>query len=292
MTNARRLRDLFEREKTVVVPGAYDVFSARVAEDSGFPVVYLGGFSISASVAGHPDWGLTTMNEMLTVATNAVNVLGIPAICDIDQGFGALTNFVRTIRCYENAGVAAVHFEDQPFPKKCSQQGSRSVIPIAEAAAKVRAAVETRSDPDFMLIARTDSKGPEGLDGLKRRMEAYLNAGADYCIFCEQTSTEELVEVGKAFPGRIIAFVGDAADNPACCLPASAYEEMGYKALFYCALGLCSAHLQVKRNYAVLRQSGHISSEYLKSNATTLRDAQGIADIAAWQALRDRYDML
>ncbi|MEF9604000.1 isocitrate lyase/PEP mutase family protein [Paracoccus sp. PXZ] len=292
MSNARALRRVFDEQKTVVVPGAYDAFSALLAQNAGFPVVYLGGFSISASATGQPDWGIATMNDMLNVATNAVNVVDIPAICDIDQGFGALTNFVRTIHNYEKAGAAAVHFEDQPFPKKCSQLGNRTVIPLHDAVARVRAAVETRTDPDFMLIARTDSKGTEGLDGLKRRMEAYLNAGADYCIFCEQTSIEELVEVGRAFPGRVIAFVGDVPDNEACCLPASSYEEMGYKALFYCALGLCSAHHKVRESYEFLRETGHLSSNYLQANATSLRAVQEICGISKWQALRDKYHML
>lgn len=276
----------------MVIPGAYDVLSSLLIQKTGFPVAYLGGFSISASMAGYPDWGLTTMSEMLSVAINAVNVLDVPVLCDIDQGFGALTNFVRTIHAYENAGVAAVHFEDQPFPKKCSQQSNRSVIPLSDAVTKVKAAVETRSDPDFMLIARTDSKGTEGIDGLKRRMEAYLNAGADYCIFCEQETEEELREVGEEFPGRVIAFVGDNASNPACCLPVTAYEEMGYKSLVYCALGLCSAMKQMQKNYESLHNLQHISSEYLAANMATLGEVQGLAKISQWQDLRDRYDML
>lgn len=292
MTPARKLREAFERQKIVVIPGAYDAYSALLVQEAGFSAAYLGGFSISASMTGHPDWGLATMSEMLSVAVNAVNALDIPVVCDIDQGFGALTNFVRTIRSYENAGAAAVHFEDQPFPKKCSQQSNRAVIPVEDAVTKIKAAVDARKNAEFMLIARTDSKGVEGLDGLKRRMESYLEAGADYCIFCEQTQESELVEVGREFPGKVIAFVGDVAENPACCLPVSAYEEMGYKALIYCALGLCSAHWQMKKNYEMLRNTGHISQAYLHENAVSLREVQRIAKLPAWQRLRDKYNML
>lgn len=292
MGNAANLRQLFEQQKTVAVPGAYDVYSALLAQKAGFPVVYLGGFSISASLAGYPDWGLITMSEMLAVARNAVDILDIPIICDIDQGFGALTNFTRTLHSYENAGVAAVHFEDQPFPKKCSQQKDRQIISREDAVTKIKAAVDTRTDPDFTLIARTDSKAVEGLDGLKRRMDAYLEAGADYCIFCEQETTDELIQVAEAFPGRVIAFVGDAADNPACCLPVSRYEEMGYKALFYCALGLCAAHHHVSKTYEQLQSSRQITSEFLKENLVTLKDVQETAKINEWQQLRDKYDML
>lgn len=292
MSQAEKLREVFERETIVVIPGAYDVYSALLIQEVGFQAAYLGGFSISASAIGHPDWGFSTMTEMLSVSINAVAALDIPVICDIDQGFGALTNFVRTVHCYEKAGVAAIHFEDQPFPKKCSQQPDRAIISENEAVKKIKAAVETRSDPNFMLIARTDSKEVEGMDGLKRRINSYLEAGADYCIFCEQTTEEELIEVGRVFPGKVIAFVGDAADNPACCLPVSAYEEMGYKGVMYCGFGLCSAHFQVKRNYENLYNRRHISSGYLKENAASLDEVQRTTNISRWQKLRDKYDML
>ncbi|MCO5089848.1 oxaloacetate decarboxylase [Bosea sp. (in: a-proteobacteria)] len=292
MSNARKMRDVFAKEKIVVIPGAYDALSALLVQKTGFPAAYLGGFSISASMAGYPDWGFTTMTEMLSVAVNAINVLDVPVLCDIDQGFGALTNFARTIHAYENAGVAAVHFEDQPFPKKCSQQANRAVIPLADAVAKVKVAVETRSNPDFMLIARTDSKGIEGLDGLKRRMGAYLDAGADYCIFCEQQTEEELRAVGEAFPGRVIAFVGDVPENPACCLPVSAYQEMGYKGLVYCALGLSAAYRGMQNSFEHLLRQRHVSSGDLTRNNTSLGEIQSLAKIKQWQELRDRFDML
>jgi methylisocitrate lyase len=292
MSNARKLREVFAQEKTVVIPGGYDALSALLVQKAGFSAAYLGGFSISASIAGYPDWGFTTMTEMLSVAVNAINVLDIPVVCDIDQGFGALTNFARTIHAYENAGVAAVHFEDQPFPKKCSQQSNRAVIPLADAVSKVKVAVETRSDPDFMLIARTDSKSTEGLDGLKRRIGAYLDAGADYCIFCEQQTEEELCDVAGTFPGRVIAFVGDVPENAACCLPVSDYEAMGYKALVYCALGLSAAYRGMESSFQHLRHQRHVSSDYLVDNNAPLGEIQSLAKIQQWQTLRDRFNML
>lgn len=291
-SNARNLRHVFARQKTLVIPGAYDAMSALLVQKTGFPAAYLGGFSISAGLVGYPDWGFATMTEMLSVATNAVNALEIPVVCDIDQGFGALTNFTRTIRAYENAGVAAVHFEDQPFPKKCSQQSDRSVVPLADAVAKIKVAVETRADPDFMLIARTDSKQSEGLDGLKRRIDAYLEAGADYCIFCEQETERELREVAGAFPGRVIAFVGDVPENAACCLPVSAYEEMGYKGLIYCALGLSAAYRGMQTSFEKLQRRRHISSSDLCESNGSLGDIQSLAGIGRWQSLRDRFEML
>lgn len=292
MTNAKKLREVFKENRIVVAPGAYDAYSALLAQKAGFSVAYMGGFSISASKTGYPDWGFSTMDEMLSASIHAVNVLDIPVIADIDQGFGALTNFVRTIHEYENAGIAAVHFEDQPFPKKCSRQPNRTIISIEDNVAKIKAAVETRTNPDFMLIARTDSKDVEGLEGLKRRMDAYLNAGADYVIFCEQTEEEELIEVGKEFPGKVIAFVGDVSENKAACLPVSIYEEMGYKGLFYCALGITSAHQQILKNYETLYNTGHLTSDYIRNNTVSLDEVQGTVKLPKWQALRDKYNML
>ncbi len=291
MSNGQKMRAVLERAPTTIIPGAFNAHSALLAQEAGFETVYLGGFSISASI-GYPDWGLATMDEMLSVATSTVRSVDLPVLCDIDQGFGALTNFVRTIHAYEKAGVAAVHFEDQPFPKKCSQQSERAVIPLEDAVAKVRAAVETRSDPGFILIARTDSKSVEGIDGLKRRMAAYLDAGADYCIFCEQSSEEELVQVGREFPGRVIVFAGDTADNPAWCLPVSTYGDMGFKAVMYCALGLSAAHKQIANTYKGLLENGGVSSAFLKEKAVSLQEVQKLVKLPGWQDLRDRYRML
>lgn len=291
-TNAQKLRSIFDKEPIVVIPGAYDALSTLIAQNLGFGAAYLGGYSISASKIAAPDWGFATMTEMQDVAVNARNVLDIPLLCDIDEGFGSLTNFVRAIQSYEDAGVAAVHFEDQPFPKKCSQQTNREVIPLEEAVKKVKAAVETRRDPNFMLLARTDSKGVEGIDGVKRRISAYLEAGADYAIFCEQSSVEELAAVAAEFPGRVVAFVEDTPDNPGSCLPVSTYEEMGYKGLVFCALGLRAAYQNVERSFGQLFETGHLSEEYVALNMAPLSTVNNATKTPRWQAVRDKYAML
>lgn len=288
----KQLRDIFEKESIVVIPGAYDTLSSLLVQQLGFKSAYLGGFSISASKLGVPDWGLATMTEMLEAAKAATNALDIPLITDLDQGFGSLTNLVRAIRDYEAAGVAAVHFEDQSFPKKCSQQPSRDIIPMEKASAKIKAAVETRNNPDFMLLARTDSKAVEGINGVKRRIEAYLNSGADYAIFCEQTSEEELFEVAKEFPKRVIAFVEDNPVNPGTCLPISAYDEMGYKALVYCALGLRAAYSHVTHVFQTLLDHEQLTNDFVAAEIASLEQVNGTTQLDEWQRLRDNYAML
>lgn len=275
-----------------MIPGGYDAFTMALAETTGFKIGYLGGYSMAASLTRSPDWGLITMTEMIHQVINAVNAVNIPLITDIDQGFGALTNFVRTIHAYENSGAAAVHFEDQPFPKKCSLMPGRTVIPVDENVKKIKAALETREDPDFVLIARTDAQLSEGLDGVLRRMDAYLNAGADFTIYCEQESEKDVETVGSKFPGRVIIFAGDAPGVEAFYLPAATYREMGYAAIIYCAAALSAAHKAVKNLLVEMQQQGGLSMEWYQEHCCTVHENNAVSRIKDWQALRDSCNML
>ena len=292
ISNGKKLRNLIASEKCPMIPGGFDAFTMALAETTGYKAGYLGGYSMAASLTRTPDWGLITMTEMIHQVINAVNAVNIPIITDIDQGFGALSNFVRTIHAYENSGAAAVHFEDQPFPKKCSLMPGRTVISVEENVKKIQAAVETREDPDFVLIARTDAQMPEGLDGILRRMDAYLNAGADFTIYCEHESEKDVETVGTKFPGRVIIFAGDAPGNTAWYLPAATYREMGYAAIIYCAAAFSAAHKAVKNLFVEMQQQGGLSMECHKKYCYTVNDNNDVSKIKAWQALRDKYNML
>ncbi len=292
MTNAKKLRIALEEEKCLVVPGGFDAFTMALAETAGFKAGYLGGYSLSASITRTPDWGLITMTEMLNAAINAINTVNIPLVCDIDQGFGALSNFVRTIHAYEQAGVAAVHFEDQPFPKKCSLMQGRTVIPIEDNVKKIRAAIETREDSDFVLLARTDAQQTEGRDGILRRIDAYLEAGVDYCIYVEYENEEDLTVVGREFPGKVFAFTGDAPEIPACYFPFKAYGEMGYKAIIYCAPAFCAAHKAIRDLFKTMKEEGQLTLNYHLDHCCNLNENNTVNRIEKWQALRDKYDML
>jgi 2-methylisocitrate lyase-like PEP mutase family enzyme len=295
VTNAKKLRTILS-EGFQVIPGGYDAFSIALVEATGFKAGYLGGYSLAASVTRFPDWGLITQTEMLNTAINSVNAVNIPIVCDIDQGFGALSNFARAIHVFENAGVAGVHFEDQHFPKKCGMMAGRTVIPLEENVKKIKAALEIRNNPDFVLIARTDSQATEGLDGVLRRFSAYLEAGADYCIYFEAQSEEELRIVAREFPGRIIAFIADiphpAHPLPFGHLPFADYAGMGFAGVINCAAAFGAAHKAVKALYQTMMESGQLSLEYFQEHCCTYMENNEISRIGEWEELRQKYDML
>lgn len=188
-TPRARLRELLGAGEPLVAPGAYDALSARLVEQAGFSAVYMTGFGTTASLIGRPDVGLLSGSEMVDNAARIVSAVDVPVIADADTGYGNAINVLRTVRAYEQAGVAGIHLEDQVMPKKCGHLSGKSVIAKEEMVGKVRAAASARSDEDFLLIARTDAAAASGLDDAIDRAEAYAEAGADV-LFVEAPTDE------------------------------------------------------------------------------------------------------
>ncbi len=201
-----RLRALLESGQTIVAPGAFDPLSARLVEEAGFPAVYMTGFGTSAALIGRPDVGLLTMTEMAGNAGRIAACVDIPVIADADTGYGNPLNVIRTVQTYEAAGVAGIHIEDQVAPKKCGHMEGKQVIPAEEMVQKVRAAVEARARPEFVIIARTDARAPEGLERALRRGRMYREAGADVLFIEALTSDAEAEEAVRALPGVPLLF--------------------------------------------------------------------------------------
>src|SRR5262245_22295166 len=172
------LRELLAAPDIVVAPGVYDGLSARLAARAGFAAVYATGGGIARSM-GYPDLGLVSMTEVVARLALIAEQAGVPIIADADTGYGNALNTRRAMREFERAGVAAIHLEDQVFPKRCGHYDDKSVIPAAEMAQKLRAARDAASDPDLVLIARTDALAVEGLAAALERAEIYGDAGAD-----------------------------------------------------------------------------------------------------------------
>jgi carboxyvinyl-carboxyphosphonate phosphorylmutase len=187
-----RLRELLAGTTPLVAPGAYDALSARLVEQAGFDAVYMTGFGTSASQIGRPDVGLLSGSEMVDQVRRIVDAVDRPVIADADTGYGNAINVIRTVRAYEQAGVAALHLEDQVMPKKCGHMSGKAVIPVEEMAGKIRAAAEARRDPDLVLIARTDAAAVHGLDDAIARARAFAAAGADV-LFVEAPTSEEAI---------------------------------------------------------------------------------------------------
>jgi 2-methylisocitrate lyase-like PEP mutase family enzyme len=201
-----RLRELLESGAPVVAPGAYDALSARLVEAAGFPAAYMTGFGVTASLIGRPDVGLLTMSEMVDAARRIVSAVRVPVIADADTGYGNALNVIRTVREYETAGVAALHLEDQVAPKRCGHLEGKQVVPVETMVDKVRAAVTARTNPDLVLIARTDARAVEGVGAAIERARCYREAGAD-ALFVEALQSEaEIEQVASEFAGMPLLF--------------------------------------------------------------------------------------
>jgi 2,3-dimethylmalate lyase len=206
--NGRRptLRERFDTGEMVLAPGCYDALGARLIEEAAFPAAYMTGFGSAASRLGRPDVGLMSLPEMVDNARRIVDAVDIPVIADADTGYGNSINVIRTVREYEAAGVSAIHIEDQVMPKKCGHMEGKQVVPAAEMEAKIAAAVAARASPEFMIIARTDARVVEGLDGALDRARLYREAGAD-ALFVEATQTTgEIEAIAAAFPDVPLLF--------------------------------------------------------------------------------------
>ena len=229
---AARLRQLLDSGQTIVAPGAFGPLAARLVEEAGFAAVYMTGFGTSAALLGRPDVGLLTMTEMADNAGRMAACVDIPVIADADTGYGNPLNVIRTVDVYEAAGVAGIHIEDQVAPKKCGHMEGKLVIGAEEMAQKVRAAVDARTDPDFVIIARTDARAVEGLDSALDRARRYRDAGAD-ALFIEALVSEAEIEAAvRAFPDVPLLFNwAEGGKTPPVGL--ARLTELGYRIVIF-----------------------------------------------------------
>jgi 2,3-dimethylmalate lyase len=191
-----RMRELLARKEMTVAPFTFDCLQAKLAEQAGFEAIYMTGFGTSAS-RGFPDLGLMTMTEMVANVRALANAVKIPLIADADTGYGNPMNVFRTVREYEDAGAAAMHIEDQVFPKRCGFLAGKQVIPMEEMLPKVRAACDARRDRNLVIIARTDALAVNGWDDVNRRCRAYREAGADMVFVDGIRTRDDLMNCAK-----------------------------------------------------------------------------------------------
>src|SRR6201981_3169778 len=225
MTPRQRMRALISRRGYTMVPGAYDTLTARLVEQAGFEAGYLTGGGYSRA-HGYSDLGLLTLSENVRFIGLTVEAVAIPVIADADTGYGNAINVIRTVREYEKSGVAAFHIEDQVAPKKCGHYEGKEVISQAEMVGKIKAAVDTRQDPDLVIIARSDARAVEGLKASIDRVTAYLEAGADVGFVEAPQNVEELRIVGRQVKGPALANVFEGGKTP--MLPARELDAMGF----------------------------------------------------------------
>lgn len=227
MSTSRRLRELLDRPEIIRSFAPHDVFTARVLEDAGVELLFLGGFGVSASVFGLPDVGLVTLTEMTEAVRRMGDRLNVPLIADGDTGHGNLNNVARTVREFERAGASGMLLEDQVSPKRCGHFAGKQVIPADEMLPKLKVALDTRNDPDFVIIARTDARAVEGLDAAIERANRYGEAGADVCFVEAPESREELKRIGLEVPFPQLANMLPGGVTP--ILAATELQELGYQ---------------------------------------------------------------
>ena len=240
LNQAAKLRQMIAAKQMVVAPGAYDCLTAKLIEHAAFPAVYMTGGGTAAALLGYPDYGLPTMSEMADNAGRIATAVKVPVIADADTGFGNELNVVRTVRSYEQHGVAALHIEDQVFPKRCGHFEGKEVVAIDEFIAKIRAAVAARQNPDTIIIARTDALPVEGFDSAVARMSAALAAGADVAFLEAVQTVEQMAQVPKLLKGPCMLNIPPVGGKtPRVTLDQAA--AMGYKITIL--PGLLSRHV-------------------------------------------------
>jgi 2-methylisocitrate lyase-like PEP mutase family enzyme len=255
----RRLRARLAAGPVIVAPGIYDAYGARLVEQAGFEAVYMTGNGVSASLLGRPDVGLVDLTLITSHAHRVAAAVDIPLICDADTGYGNAVNVRRTVEEFESAGVAAIHMEDQSSPKRCGQlPGARPVIDLAEAVGKIEAAVAARRDPEFVVIARTDSAEAHGLDEAIRRGRAFRAAGADV-IFVEMKSGPSILDDLKRITSEVDApcLVNMGAGGKLDELDADGIGRLGLRVAIYPGLERAAAGYAIRDALATLKKDGN-----------------------------------
>ena len=281
-----RLKQAQQGGTALVAPGVSDGYGARMVQQMGFEAIYMTGNGVSASLLGRPDVGLVDLSLMSGHARRIAACVNLPVICDADTGYGNVVGVRRTIEEFEAAGVAAIHMEDQISPKRCSQlPGARSVLPFQQAVAKVEAAVAARKDDQFMIIARTDSVGAEGLDAGIQRVLAFEKAGAD-AVFVELKAHDRLLDdIHRITDALTVPCIFNMdAGGPLLGLPSDQLHKHGIALAIYPALLRNAVGFAMREVLQHLQADGHtLAAKPRQLSAKEYNDCLGLPEIENWE---------
>ena len=273
------MRERFRRKPILVAPGVYDAFGAVFAEQAGFEALYLSGASIAYAKLGRPDIGLVSVSELEATLAAICDRVRLPVIVDADTGFGNALNVIRTVRQLERAGAAAIQLEDQSTPKRCGHLEGKSLVPAAEMAGKLKAAVDSRTSA--LIIARTDAIAVEGLQPALERAERYLEAGADVLFIEAPRSLDEMKAVTQRFSTRIPLLANMVEGGKTPLLPAASLEALGFALVIFPG--------------GLARRLGHAAREYfeaLKRDGSTEALRERMLDFAGLNQALGTPEML
>jgi 2-methylisocitrate lyase-like PEP mutase family enzyme len=285
MNPRKVLKQLLRRDQLLVAPGCFDGLSARLVEEADFEAAYLSGGAVARSM-GIPDIGLVTMSEVIERAAQVASAVKIPIIADADTGYGNAINLVRTVREFERTGVAAIHIEDQITPKRCGHLDGKEVIPLAEMENKLEAALASRTDSDFCIIARTDARGVHGFDDAIERGRAFVKLGVD-AVFIEAPQSEaELEAIPRALldiPLLVNVFKGGKTPM----LPVARLQQIGYRIAIYPSETQRAGIYAMRMALRLLKREG--TTEAMDPTLTTFKERDQIVGLDDWQRLERQY---
>jgi len=254
VTKAQQIRDLVAQDRPLVMGGVYDALSTRIADRSGFEVLFMGGFSVAATLLGEPDFGYLTQTEMADAARRVCRLTTRPLLVDADTGYGNALNVIRTVELYQNAGAAGLFLEDQVWPKRCGHMSGKRVVERGEWLAKLRAVVETRGERDLFLVARTDARAAISLEEAIVRGQAARDLGADAVFIEAPESVAELEQIARAIPGPKVANMVEHGKTP--LLAPRELHDLGFDLIVTPIAALTASARALKRVYALLRSEG------------------------------------
>jgi methylisocitrate lyase len=254
MEKAKLIRRHLSEKGQLVMPGVFDALSAKIAARAGFEVIFITGYSLSASLLGEPDFGLLTQTEVVSAAQRICSVVDSPVLVDADTGYGNAINVIRTVHDLIRAGAAGMFLEDQVWPKRCGHMKGKQVIPLTEQLKKLRAAIEARNDTDFYIVARTDSRQALGLNEAITRGIAFKEAGAD-AVFVEAPETkDEMKEIARHVPGPLVANMLERGVTP--LMGPQELRDLGFDLIVWPLAPLYSVAKSLTDVYSILRRDG------------------------------------
>ncbi|HTN02154.1 MAG TPA: oxaloacetate decarboxylase [Planctomycetaceae bacterium] len=286
MSAPRQLRELLARPGIIRSLAPHDVFSARIMEQAGIELLFLGGFGASASLLGLPDTGLITQTEIVEAARRMTSAVRVPVIVDADTGHGDVQNIVRTVRELERAGAAGLLLEDQVFPKRCGHFPGKQVTSAEEMLVRLRAALDARVDPDFVIIARTDALTVHGVDDAIGRAQQYAEAGADVCFVEAPRSVDELARIAREIPRPQLANMLVGGATP--ILSAADLEQLGYRICVSPVESLAIAGFAVRALAQAMLKEGRVDG--LSDRMLPFAELQQVLGVAESLGLRERFE--
>lgn len=277
-------KQLLDREKPLLLPGAHDALTARLIERTGFAAYVIGGYALVGARYAIPDIGLAAFGEISAGIRDTIAASSLPVMVDTDTGYGDVKNVTHTIRGYEAMGVSSIFIEDQISPKRCGHMAGKSVIPADEMVRKIRAAVGARDSSDFYIVARTDARAVYGLDEALRRGEQYLEAGADGLFIEAPETIEELAKVGRTFQGvgQFANMVEGGGQTPV--LPPDELRKLGFNMVAYPTTILFRVARTIERSLVNIK-----AGKPMDADAVDFKDFKDITGFSDWARIEDTY---